>query len=115
MESKWLNEDKMLYKLRTGDILIAEDKENCRTNLYLITYDLCEGFSLTCMSCGESIGCYKENVDLLQKDIKGLLNVVGVIPKELIVDFANKNYKLDFKVKCHDICEKHELDVEVEI
>lgn len=29
----------MLYKLRTGDILLCENKERNQTNMYIILYD----------------------------------------------------------------------------
>lgn len=46
----------MLYKIRLGDILLAENKQENMTNMYLITYDSLDGFALMCLTCGEQIG-----------------------------------------------------------
>lgn len=106
----------MLYKIRLGDILLAENKQQNMTNMYLITYDSLDGFVLMCLACGEQVGCYKHNRELLEKDIKGLLSVKQIIPKEIIVDFVNKTYKPNLPVRSHDTyIEDHELGIEVEL
>lgn len=105
----------MLYKIRTGDILLAENKQKSMTNMYLVTYDSADGFTLLCVSCGEKVGSYGTDKELLEKNIKEFLNVVKVIPKEVVVDFVNQKYKPRLSVRCHDIREEHELGIEMEL
>ena len=57
----------MLYKLRTGDIVICEDTDNKRTNMYLLTYDYFNGYGLRCLTCGDFVGSYKDNKKLIRK------------------------------------------------
>ena len=104
----------MLYKLRTGDVLLAENKPENRTCAYLLSYDSTDGYSVTCLLCGGKVGSYGKNKELLEKDIKGLMNVVGVIPKETMVGCINKEFKPRLEVKCHDIVDDYELGIEIE-
>lgn len=105
----------MLYKVRTGDILLCEDKENNRTQMYLITYDSLDGYTLTCLSCGEKVGSYKHNKELLLRDMIGFLHVTQIIPKEVIAEFINDRYHPNLKLQCHDTFEEHELGIEIEL
>ena len=105
----------MLYKVRTGDILLCKDKSHDRMQMYLITYDSCDGYSLICLTCGDKIGSYKHNKELLLHDMKNFLNVVQIILKEIIINFVTTQYKMSPKLICHDICEEHELGVEIEL
>jgi hypothetical protein len=73
------------------------------------------GYTLICLSCGEKVGSYKNNKDLFLKDIKGFLNVIQIIPKEIIAEFISKKYRPNLKLMCHDINEDHELDIEIEM
>ena len=105
----------MLYKVRTGDILLCNDESHNRTQMYLITYDSIEGYTLVCLSCGSIVGSYKHNKDLLLKDMKGFLNVTQIIPKEILADFVTSKYNPTPKVFQHDICCEHELGIEIEL
>lgn len=106
----------MLYKIRTGDILLAENKIFNQTNVYLVVnFYGEEGFGLVCLSCGTKVGFYGENKEKLEKDINGFLNVKYIIPKEEICNFFNERYKLKYKVKTHDIIrDNSELGIEIE-
>lgn len=105
----------MLYKIRTGDVILCEDKEHNKTQVYLITYDKFDGYTLTCLSCGEKVGCYKHNKDALLRDIKGILNVKQIVPKEIIAEFINEQYHPKMKLQCHDVLGEQELGIEVEL
>lgn len=105
----------MLYRVRTGDILLCEDKCNSKTQMYLITYDSLDGYTLTCLSCGGKVGSYKYDKDLLLKDLKDFLNVIGIIPKEVLAEFIEKQYRTRLPIQCHDILEEHELGIEIEL
>lgn len=105
----------MLYRVRTGDILLCEDKGHNKTQVYLITHDEFDGYTLICLSCGCKIGSYKHDKDLLLKHMKELLHVVQIIPKEIVADFINNKYHLNLKLQCHDICKEHELGIEIEL
>lgn len=105
----------MLYKVRTGDILLCEDKEHNKTQIYLITYDSLNGYTLTCLSCGEKVGSYKDNKDALLHDMKGFLHVIQIIPKEIMAELINERYHPKMKLQCHDTFEEHELGIEIEL
>lgn len=94
----------MLYKLRTGDIILCKNKPLNQTNAYLIVYDTDSGFGLWCLGCGEALGFYGEDVERMKSDIlnQKFLNVQAVVPKEIMTDYFNKNYNLDFPVKTHN-------------
>lgn len=111
----------MLYRIRTGDILLAENKSKNLTNAYLVTC-LKNGkdmeFALVCLTCGLVLGNYGKGDSaraILVKDIKEILHVRKVIPKEQVALFINRNYDLGFPVKIHDSPEKYELGIEVDL
>lgn len=105
----------MLYKLRTGDIILCENKKMNQTNAYLIVYDSENGFGLWCIGCGEALGFYEYDFKLMKDDIlnKDFLNIQAIIPKEVMTDYFNSNYKLNFPVKSHDGF--NNLDIEIEL
>ena len=111
----------MLHRIRTGDILLAENKAKNQTNAYLVTYlkdGQDRGYALVCMSCGLVLGKYGDGDGakaILAKDIKGLLHVKKIIPKEQIALFIKRNYNLGLPVKIHDAPEKYELGIEVDL
>lgn len=111
----------MLYRIRTGDILLAENKAKGQTNVYLVTYLKTgkeQGFALVCMSCGLVLGNYGDGDGartILLDDIKGMLNVKRVIPKEQIALFIKRNYHLDFPIRVHDAPDEYELGIEVDL
>lgn len=87
----------MLYKLRTGDILLCKNKPLNQTNAYLIVRDTDNGFGLWCLSCGEALGFYGDDTEKMKSDLlnKDFLNLQHIIPKEVMADYFNDNYKLD--------------------
>lgn len=94
----------MLYQVRVGDILLAENKPLNQTNAYLIVnLSMDEGFGLICLSCGSVVGIYGQDKNRLKEDINGFLNVKYIVPKEEICDYFNGKYKLKYKVKPHDV------------
>lgn len=105
----------MLYQLRTGDILLCENKPLNQTNAYLIVYDTDNGFGLWCLGCGEALGFYGNDIEKMKTDIlnKKFLNIQSVIPKELITKYLNSQCKLAFPVKTHDGF--HELNITIEL
>lgn len=105
----------MLYQLRTGDILLCENKPLNQTNAYLIVYDTNNGFGLWCLGCGEAFGFYGNDIEKMKTDIlnKEFLNIQSVIPKELITKYLNSQCKLAFPVKTHDGF--HELNIVIEL
>ncbi len=105
----------MLYRVRTGDVLLCEDQEHSKTQMYLITYDSLNGYALTCLSCGEKVGSYKHNKDALMHDMNGFLHVIQIIPKEIITELINEKYHPNLKIECHDTFEEHELGIEIEL
>lgn len=111
----------MLHRIRTGDILLAENKAKDQTNVYLVTYlktGTEQGFALVCMSCGLMLGQYGDGDNakaVLLNDIKGILNIKAVIPKEQIALFIKRNYHLNLPVKVHDAPEEYELGIEVDL
>lgn len=106
----------MLYKVRVGDVLLAENKPLNQTNAYLVAnFEGDEGLGLMCLSCGSKVGIYGKDSDKLKEDIEGLLHVRYIVPKEEICNFFNGKYKLRYKVKAHDIANKDdEFGVEIE-
>lgn len=94
----------MLYKLRTGDILLCENKALNQTNTYLIVRDTSNGFGLWCLGCGEALGFYGDDVEKMKSDLlnEDFLNLQHIIPKESMADYFNNNYKLDKLVRPHD-------------
>ena len=44
----------MLYQLRTGDVILCENKKANQTNAYLIVYDNDNGFGLWFSECAGS-------------------------------------------------------------
>lgn len=105
----------MLYQLRTGDILLCENKPLNQTNAYLIVYDTDNGFGLWCLGCGEALGFYGNDIEKMKTDIlnKEFLNIQSVIPKELITKYLNSQCKLAFPVKTHNGF--HELNITIEL
>lgn len=81
----------MLYQLRTGDVILCENKKLNQANAYLIVYDIDNGFGLWCLGCGEALGFYGDDIEQMRADIldKDFLNVQSVIPKELISNYLN--------------------------
>ena len=79
----------MLYQLRTGDVILCENKKLNQTNAYLIVYDNDNWFGLWCIGCGEALGFYGNDVAKMKENIldKDFLNVQAVIPKELITGY----------------------------
>ena len=79
----------MLYQLRTGDVILCENKPLDQTNAYLIVYDTDNGFGLWCLGCGEALGFYGDDIEKMKTDIlnKDFLNIQSVIPKELISEY----------------------------
>lgn len=59
----------MLYQLRTGDVILCENKPLDQTNAYLIVYDTDNGFGLWCLGCGEALGFYGDDVEKMKTDI----------------------------------------------
>ncbi len=106
----------MLYKVRVGDILLAENKPLNQTNAYLVVnLGMDEGFALMCLSCGSKVGVYGKDTHKLGADINGFLNVKYVVPKEEICDYFNGKYKLKYKVKAHDVTNvDDEVGLEIE-
>lgn len=105
----------MLYKLRTGDIFLCDNKLKHQTNAYLIVHDSDKGFGLWCLGCGEAVWFYGDDIDKMKSDIlnKDFLNIQTVVPKEVMTDYFNSNYKLNFPVKSHDGF--NDLDIEIEL
>lgn len=105
----------MLYHLRTGDILLCKNKPLNSTNAYLIVYDNDNGFGLWCIGCGEALGFYGDDIEKMKSDIldKNFLNIQAVIPKEIITDYFNNNYKLSLPVRTHHGF--HELNIIIEV
>lgn len=105
----------MLYQLRTGDVILCENKSLNQTNAYLIVYDTDNGFGLWCLGCGEALGFYGDDIEKMKTDIlnKDFLNIQSVIPKELISEYLSSQGKLAFPVKVHDGF--HELNIVVEL
>ena len=85
----------MLYQLRTGNVILCENKKLNQTNAYLIVYDNDNGFGLWCLSCGEAFGFYGDDVVKMKENIldKDFLNVQAVIPKELITGYLKQGYR----------------------
>lgn len=106
----------MLYKLRTGDIVICEDTDNKRTNMYLLTYDYFNGYGLRCLTCGDFVGSYKDNKELMKSDLLNFLHAVAVIPKEIMVAKVNSKIQLNYPIKVHDIVDSdNEPGIQIEI
>ena len=59
----------MLHQLRTGDVILCENKKLNQTNAYLIVYDNDNGFGLWCLGCGEALGFYGDDVAKMKEDI----------------------------------------------
>lgn len=108
--------EKVIYKVRVGDILLAENKICNQTNIYLVVnLDGDDGFGLICLSCGSKVGFYGNDKEEFKKDIDGFLNVKYIVPKEKFCEFFNKNYKLRYKIMAHDVInERYELGIEIE-
>lgn len=105
----------MLYKLRTGDILLAENKTLNITNAYMITYHSEDGYGLLCLSCGEQVGYFGLDKEKFKWYITEVLPVKNVIPKEYMTDFINGKFNLKYKYRTHDIKRTtFELGIEVE-
>lgn len=105
-------EKNMLYKVRTGDILLCKNEFFDFTNAYLVVYDAQNGFGLWCITCGESVGFYGEDIEKMKQDISNNMNIQAVVPKEEIISYLNDNCKPDFPVRVHEGF--HELDLEIE-
>ena len=105
----------MLYQLRTGDVILCENKKLNQENAYLIVYDIDNGFGLWCLGCGEALGFYGDDIEQMRADIldKDFLNVQSVIPKELISNYLNSQCKLAFPVKAHDGFNKLNIVIEL--
>ena len=105
----------MLYQLRTGDILLCENKQLSKTNAYLIVYDSIKGFGLWCIGCGEALGFYGADTEKMKEDMldKNFLNIQAVVPKETITEHLNETYKLHLPIKSHD--GYNELNIEIEL
>lgn len=105
----------MLYKLRTGDIVLCKNKSLNQTNPYLIVWDNDNGFGLWCLCCGEPLGFYGNDVEKMKSDLldEDFLNLQHIIPKEVMADYFNNNYKLDLPVIPHDSVYK-ELNLIIE-
>lgn len=116
MNHEFQGERQMLYKIRVGDILLAENKPLSQTNAYLVVnLGMDEGFGLICLSCGSKVGVYGKDIQKFGEDINGFLNVKYIIPKEEICDYFNGKYKLKYKVKAHDIANiDDEFGLEIE-
>ena len=106
----------MLYKIRTGDILLAENKVLQKTNAYLVVnLGGDDGYGLICLSCGEKVGFYGTDKKKFREDIDGVLSVKYIVPKEEVTSYLNNKYKLKYEVKSHDVLiDNHELGIEVE-
>lgn len=106
----------MLYKIRTGDIVICEDTDNKRTNMYLLTYDSFNGYGIHCLTCGEFVRSYKDNKELMKSDFLNFLHVVSVIPKEIMITKVNSEIQLTYPIKTHDIVHSNnELGIPIDI
>ena len=105
----------MLYQLRTGDVILCENKLLDQTNAYLIVYDIDNGFGLWCLGCGEALGFYGDDIEKMKTDIlnKDFLNIQSVIPKELISEYLSSQCKLASPVNAHDGF--HELNIIVNL
>lgn len=106
----------MLYKVRVGDILLAENEQLNQTNTYLVVnLGMDEGLGLMCLSCGSVIGVYGKDKRKLGNDINGFLNVKYIVSKEEISNYFNGKYKLKYMVKAHDVVNKDdEFGLEIE-
>ena len=106
----------MLYKLRTGDILLCKNKPLNQTNAYLIVRDTDYGFGLWCLSCGEAFGFYGDDTEKMKSDLldKDFLNLQHIIPKEVMADYFNDNYKLDVPVRSHDGFTELNIEIDME-
>lgn len=106
----------MLYKLRTGDILLCKNKSLNQTNAYIIVRDTDNGFGLWCLGCGEALGFYGDDVEKMKSDLlnKDFLNLQHIIPKEVMADYFNSNYKLDLPVRPHDGFTELDIVIDVE-
>lgn len=103
----------MLYKLRTGDMLLAEDEKQYRTNLYLITFEENNLWGLRCLICGELVGTFEKKDDIKQY-IESFLSVIQIIPKETITKYMNKEYSMRYPVLVHNTFSEHELGLELD-
>ena len=106
----------MLYKIRTGDILLAKNKVLQKTNAYLVVnLGGDDGYGLICLSCGEKVGFYGTDKEKFREDIDGFLSVKYIVPKEEVTSYLNNKYKLKYELKAHDVLiDNHELGIEVE-
>ena len=59
----------MLYQLRTGDVILCENKPLDQTNAYLIVYDTDNGFGLWCSWVWRSSGFYGDDIEKMKTDI----------------------------------------------
>ena len=106
----------MLYKLRTGDIVLCKNKPLNQTNAYLIVYDDDNGFGLWCLGCGEAVGFFGKDTEKFKQALldENFLHLQAIVPKELLTDYFNKNYKLDLPVKAHDGFNELNIIIEIE-
>jgi len=104
-----IGENDMLYKVRVGDILLAENQPLNQTNAYLVVnLGMDDGFGLMCLSCGSIVGSYGKDKNKFREDINGFLKVKYIVPKEEICDFFNGKYKLKYKVRPHDVVNEND-------
>ena len=106
----------MLYKLRTGDVVLCKNKPLNQTNAYLIVYDDDNGFGLWCLGCGEAVGFFGKDTEKFKQALldENFLHLQTIVPKELLADYFNKNYKLDLPVKAHDGFNELNIIIEIE-
>mgnify|MGYP000019024842 FL=1 len=102
----------MLYKLRTGDVILCENQRLNQTNAYLIVYDTENKFGLWCIGCGEVIGFYGNDTERMKTDIFSM-NIKSIVPKETITEYLNQQCNLALPVRVHDGF--HELNIIVEL
>lgn len=106
----------MLYKLRTGDVLLCKNKPLNQTNAYLIVKDTNNGFGLWCLSCGEALGFYGNDTEKMKNDLlnEDFLSLQRIIPKEVMANYFNDNYKLDLPVRPHDGFAELNIEIDME-
>lgn len=95
----------MSYQLRTGDVILCENKPLDQTNAYLIVYDTDNGFGLWCLGCGEALGFYGDDIekmktDILNKDFLNIQKELATYEGKIDIDTNNGGYvKFDFNGK----------------
>ena len=110
-----MGDETMVYRLRTGDILLANHGESNQTFMYLLVHDSNVGYAIYCLSCGDMVCFFKDDKKELEDEIRTFFDVKGVIPKEVMAEIINKKYVFENPVNPHDIFDEEELGIEIEL